>query len=263
MLLQEWVHGEGHSLFGIRRSIWTFECRCAKKVSWRHNWHYCPKALDTPSTSNSMKDYSPPPTYSNTTSNSSISSSSSSSSSDAHEEYLTCSSSKEKEVEDVYETATSVATLTLDQALAVTMILQQLAQEENKKYTDFSEFKRFIETNQLILRSKQCRHGVHCYTKYCTFGHSVMEMVALFADPRIKYYYSEVATVLVREYVPRNPKNLEVATSDKFCCSPRCHKDNVSLKIILYDQITHHLVYPYLVLHCTDCRKVTNVPIYQ
>jgi len=133
------------------------------------------------------------------------------------------------------------------------------------QYTTYCEFMDFMALNQIVVRARQCYYTDGCYTKDCTFGHSIEEMTELFKDERVCQFYKE-ASLKKTAYMPSSKKEMTLNPLPKSKCSSVKCKDSdstLSLRLILYTGYDTYLIAPYITLKCPNCLRITNVPIYK
>ena len=139
------------------------------------------------------------------------------------------------------------------------------------QYTTYSAFMDFMALNQIVVRARQCHYTDGCYTKDCTFGHSIEEMTELFKDQRVCQFYRE-ASLKKTAYMPSSSsssskKEMTRNPLPKSKCSSIKCKDSggttLSLRLIMYTGYDTYLIAPYITLKCPNCLRIHNAPIYK
>ena len=122
-------------------------------------------------------------------------------------------------------------------------------------------FCTFIVANKMMLRTKQCFRSHRCRTIDCQYAHSLDEMLAPFRDARTRQFFIETAVIKDRSYAPHN-KEITVNENAAFvCCSAHCRHTQMSMQMVYHTDSTF-LQYPYIIIECGDCKRVSNVPVY-
>lgn len=126
--------------------------------------------------------------------------------------------------------------------------------------TTMIEFHRFLHANKLmwILRERQCFKGSLCHNSFCEFAHSLGDMLAVFRDERVRRFYKETVYITDSTYKPHTTI-MEVNTPDKFT---HCGDSDVIAKLVYHRSAGTLLLYPYIVIQCNHCQRVTNTAVY-
>lgn len=130
-----------------------------------------------------------------------------------------------------------------------------------REYTRFDDFIYFIESRDLILRTKSCNRLPRCVNERCTYNHTVDDALELFRVPEVIDFYAKQAEI--RDRASR-PERFVVQHARVFRCS-RCRANNCAsfmMILLLYTKESRLLLYPGALIDCRICSKKTTIPIY-
>lgn len=226
---------KGNSLFSVHDSIWTYNCPCP---SPQHNnkgeRHVC--RFKQSAAASSIRDA--------TTSRV------------LKEEFSALAL--------LFSQRTSALAPILPPPTTTTPPPEPIPSAEEERYTKYSHFMDFMEDKGMVVRSRQCYHADNCHTYRCTFGHSVAEMIEVFKDKQVQWFYKE-AVIKSQTYAPHT-KEMSVTSLKKMCCpSANCARGEPDLtaRLMLYTGYDNYLIYPYVTIKCNVCRRLINAPIYK
>lgn len=141
--------------------------------------------------------------------------------------------------------------------------VKPLPQPEQQLYTMYSTFRDFRDQLGLRMITKQCKYKHNCQSTTCAYAHSIQELSAPFANEKIRHFYKEKAIIkdksyMPREFIPQDANNIQCPSDTAYC-----KKGRALAQLFLYDIDTLELVYPYYVIRCNDCKRVSNMPLYK
>jgi hypothetical protein len=134
-------------------------------------------------------------------------------------------------------------------------------QDVSSPYTTYTQFRELREGMKLSLKHKLCRHRHGCNMRdECIFAHTVDEILEPFAYERVRQFYQYEAVIREAAYKPTSYRlqNAANVRCPGLCCKP----DHASIQLRLYQPISTYLYYPYLIVRCGNCKRVTNLPVY-
>jgi len=233
---ESFLGSKANSLFDVHDSIWTYNCPCPSPQHNKKNKHHICRFKQSAATSIISDD----PT-----------------SHILSEEFnaLACFFSQRSSV------AAAATTVSTPIAVDDTNITIHI---EEEPYTTYSHFMDFMAERELVVRSRQCYHTGNCHTYMCTFGHSVSEMIDVFKDERVKWFYKE-AVIKSHTYAPHT-KEMSVTSVKKMRCpSTNCAREqpDITVRLMLYTGYDNYLIYPYITVKCNTCRRLINAPVYK
>lgn len=134
--------------------------------------------------------------------------------------------------------------------------------ENQSQYTNYCKFRELRDSLKLSIKHKMCRHRQGCHSKQeCVFAHSVYEMLQPFGMPQVKKFYQHEVNIKEAAYKPTT--YLLQGSSNVKCPTLGCKTEQACIQLRLYQTVSTELYYPYLIIRCGNCKRVTNVPVYR
>ena len=231
---ESFLYSNANSLFSVRDSIWTYNCPCPSPQHYNEN-HVCrfkrsaaeSITLDS-KTSRILRD-----------------------------EYDALALFFSQRPSNLHlSTTTTEATVVAAATTATT--------PEEAPYTKYGHFMDFMEEKGFVVRSRQCYHANTCRTQGCTFGHSVEEMISVFREEQVRWFYSE-AVIKSQTYAPHTKEMAVTSTKKMRCPAISCMRQepDITTRLMLYTGYDSYLIYPYITIKCNICRRLINAPIYK
>lgn len=133
--------------------------------------------------------------------------------------------------------------------------------EQASGYTNYIEFRELKERLCLRVTSKLCRFRTYCRDESCASVHSLEDLARPFDHPDIREFYRNKVII---QHTPYRPSTFILHELDAIRCpTANCSKGKSHIQLYLYDTSTMELCYPYYVIRCNECKRVTNLPVYQ
>ena len=121
-----------------------------------------------------------------------------------------------------------------------------------------TELETLLEQNSLQLMTTQCFHRNHCHNENCRFAHSIEDLLCVFREKQVRHFYSQLAHIKDQSYRPHTV-TLDLNDYSKFTHCPGAY---VETKLVYHTGDTL-LVYPYIVMRCEQCNRITNTAVYR